>query len=46
MDPGSLLAAIGGGFLGKLDHATLFISAIIVVIWWVYKEAVWSRIRP
>lgn len=43
MDPSTLLATIGGAFLSKLEHETLFAVALIVMVWWIYKEAFWRR---
>jgi len=44
MDPSGLLATIGGAFLSKLPHETLFAVALIVMAWWIYKEAFWRRV--
>lgn len=46
MNPETFLPILGGSLLGKFDHLTLFATLAIVVVFLVYKNEVWPKIRP
>jgi hypothetical protein len=45
MGPESIIGAIAGAMAGKLQLQTLFAIGAIAIVWLLYRDLIWKKIK-